>query len=82
MSEDSADSAKIVEMSREPVELYKVLKFEGLVNSGAEAKMVIDDGMVLVNGEQELRRRRKIRQNDLIEFEGACLKMVLNANAE
>ena len=82
MSEDSADSAKLVEMFREPVELYKVLKFEGLVNSGAEAKMVIDDGMVLVNGEQELRRRRKIRQNDLIEFEGACLKMVLNANAE
>jgi len=82
MSEDSADSAKIVEMSREPVELYKVLKFEGLVSSGAEAKMVIDDGMVLVNGEQELRRRRKIRQNDLIEFEGACLKMVLNANAQ
>jgi len=82
MPEESTDSARLVELSQEPVELYKVLKFEGMVNSGAEAKMVIDDGLVVVNGEPELRRRRKIRKNDLIEFDGVLLKMVLVADAE
>ncbi|MEC8429216.1 MAG: RNA-binding S4 domain-containing protein, partial [Pseudomonadota bacterium] len=49
-----------VEITREPVELYKILKFEGLVPSGGEAKLVIENGMVSVNGEVELRKRRKI----------------------
>jgi len=82
MPEESTDSARLVELSQQPVELYKVLKFEGLVNSGAEAKMVIDDGLVVVNGQPELRRRRKIRENDLIEFDGVLLKMVLNVDVK
>lgn len=67
-----------VMLATEPVELYKILKFESLVNSGAEAKIVIDDGLVSVNGELELRRRRKIRENDIIDFEGVRLVMLLN----
>ena len=42
-----------VEISTEPVELYKILKFEGLVASGAEAKSAIEEGLVRVNGEIE-----------------------------
>ena len=42
-------------INKEPVELYKVLKFEGLVATGGEAKMVVADGMVSVNGEVEMR---------------------------
>ncbi|MCP4076044.1 MAG: RNA-binding S4 domain-containing protein [Gammaproteobacteria bacterium] len=57
-----------VEITKEPVELYKILKFEGLVSSGGEAKSVIDDGLVLVNGEVETRRRKKILNDDVIEF--------------
>jgi ribosome-associated protein len=64
-------------LATEPVELYKILKFESLVNSGAEAKIVIDDGLVSVNGELELRRRRKIRKNDTVEFDGVRLIMLL-----
>jgi len=59
---------KTVEITREPVELYKILKFEGMVTSGGEAKQVIDDGQVIVNGEIETRKRKKIVSGDIIEF--------------
>ncbi|MCK5664868.1 MAG: RNA-binding S4 domain-containing protein [Thiotrichaceae bacterium] len=59
---------RIVEIKFEPVELYKILKFEGLVASGGEAKSVIEDGLVLVNGKVETRKRKKIVSNDVIEF--------------
>jgi len=58
----------IVEITKEPVELYKILKFEGLVASGGEAKMMVAEGHVLVNGEVETRKRRKIVSGDIIEF--------------
>ena len=57
-----------VELSKEPVELYKILKFEGLVASGGEAKMVIAEGQVILNGEVETRKRKKIVAGDIIEF--------------
>jgi len=57
-----------VEITNEPVELYKILKFEGLVPSGGEAKRVIAEGLVLVNGKLETRKRRKIVSGDIIGF--------------
>ncbi|CAA6822835.1 MAG: FIG002958: hypothetical protein [uncultured Thiotrichaceae bacterium] len=66
-----------VEISKEPVELYKILKFEGLVSSGGEAKSVIDDGRVLLNGVVETQRRKKIVSGDTIEFMDEKLKIVL-----
>lgn len=56
----------IIEITREPVELYKILKFEGFVESGAQAKLVIADGLVSVNGEVETRKRRKMLNGDVI----------------
>jgi ribosome-associated protein len=64
-----------VEITKEPVELYKILKFEGLVQSGGEAKMVIADGHVVVNGEVETRKRRKIVHGDRIEFSDVTLQI-------
>jgi len=66
-----------VEIPKEPVELYKILKFEGLVPSGGEAKLVISQGMVLVNGEVEMRKRKKIVSGDSIEFAGEKLLVKL-----
>lgn len=60
---------KKVNINKEPVELYKILKFEGLVPSGGEAKQVIADGLVLVNKVVETRKRKKIFSGDVIEFE-------------
>ena len=57
-----------VEILKEPVELYKILKFESMVASGGEAKFVIAEGMVVVNGKIETRKRKKIVAGDIIEF--------------
>ena len=68
---------RIVEITREPVELYKILKFEGLVTTGGEAKLLIGDGQVTVNGNIETRRRKKIVAGDVIEFRGERLQVQL-----
>jgi len=62
-------------ITREPVELYKILKFEGLVSSGGEAKSVIGNGQVRVNGEVETRKRKKIVSGDIIDFLDEKLKI-------
>ena len=67
----------IIEINKEPVELYKILKFEGLVSSGAEAKAVVADGLVKVNGAVETRKRRKIVSGDVIEFADQSLQIRL-----
>ena len=59
---------RTIDITREPVELYKILKFEGLVASGGEAKLVIGDGQVSVNGQVETRKRKKIVAGDTIVF--------------
>jgi len=66
-----------VRIDKEPVELYKILKFENLVMSGGEAKHVIAEGMVTVNGETETRKRKKIFAGDVIEFADHTLKIIL-----
>jgi len=66
-------------INREPVELFKILKFESLVGSGGEAKQVIEEGLVLVNNEVENRKRRKIVSGDVIEFNQEQLKVILGS---
>jgi ribosome-associated protein len=56
-------------LEQSPVELFKILKFEGIASSGAEAKQMIVDGMIIVNGEVELRKRKKIVAGDIIELD-------------
>ena len=68
---------KEIEINREPVELYKILKFENIVSSGGEAKTVIDEGQVMVNGLVETRKRKKIISGDIIEFMGNEFQIVL-----
>ena len=66
---NSDDPEKIIaELESEFVELYKILKFEGLTESGGNAKQAIADGLVSVNGEVETRKRKKIRAGDQIDF--------------
>lgn len=59
---------RVVVIKKEPIELYMVLKLENMVASGGEAKFVIAEGLVLVNGEVETRKRKKIVAGDIIEF--------------
>jgi len=60
----------IIEINREPVDLYKALKFEGILPSGGQAKHVIAEGLVSLNGETETRKRKKVVNGDVIEFNG------------
>jgi ribosome-associated protein len=61
---------KTIEINKQPIELYKILKFETLVSSGGEAKFVITDGQVFLNGQVEKQKRKKIVAGDVIEFGG------------
>jgi ribosome-associated protein len=68
-------------VTTEPVELYKILKFEGLADNGGEAKAVIEQGLVSVNGEIETRKRRQIVSGDTIEFATQTLRIVRGETA-
>lgn len=54
----------------DPINLTQVLKLAGLVGHGAEAKALIADGLVKVNGSVETRKRRQMTVGDLVEVEG------------
>ena len=52
------------------IKLGQALKLAGLVSSGVEAKIVVQDGQVKVNGETDTRRGKKLYSGDTFEFEG------------
>ena len=64
------------ELKSEYIELMKLLKFMNLVQSGGEAKLVIDEGLVFVNNELESRKRYKCRKGDVIQFEDHLIKVI------
>jgi ribosome-associated protein len=69
MSQEEIEVEAIgIEVSTQPIELYKVLKIANAVSGGGEAKMAISEGYVAVNGELEQRKRRKMYDGDLVEF--------------
>ena len=66
---------EIIKIKDEFITLGQVLKLAGWVGSGLDAKMVILDGLVKVNGEIVLQRGKKIYQGDIVEFDGKSLKV-------
>ncbi|VEG42176.1 RNA-binding S4 domain-containing protein [Mycolicibacterium flavescens] len=59
-----------VVISDDSIRLGQFLKLAGLIDSGADAKSVIADGLVTVNGEVEHRRGRQLRPADVVVFAG------------
>ncbi|WP_026835044.1 RNA-binding S4 domain-containing protein [Eubacterium xylanophilum] len=59
----------------EYIKLGQALKLAGLVGSGVDAKFIIEDGLVMVNGEVEYRRGKKLREGDVFELEGNQVKV-------
>ena len=57
------------------IKLGQALKAVGLVESGVEAKEVIQNGLVLVNGEIDTRRGRKLYEGDIVSFENQTVKI-------
>lgn len=52
------------------IDLISLLKVLGIAQTGGHAKMIVEDGEVTVNGEQEFRKRKKLRKGDVVEMEG------------
>ena len=73
--------ATLVEINQEPTELYKILKFEHIVSGGGEAKQIISEGYVYLNGEVETRKRKKIYSGDLIYFNEQYFQVALKGEA-
>jgi ribosome-associated protein len=59
-----------VEITTEYIKLEQLLKLTGSAGSGSDAKAVISDGLVKVNGSIELKRGKKLRKGDIIEYGG------------
>lgn len=64
-----------IKLRDEFIKLGQALKASGLVDSGVEAKEVIVDGLVKVNGEVDTRRGRKLYAGDIVSFDGEEIKI-------
>ena len=58
------------------IKLGQAMKKAGLVDSGVDAKMVILDGQVTVNGQTELQRGKKLHDGDVFSYNGETVKVV------
>lgn len=67
---------EVIKLRDEFIKLGQALKAAGFVESGVEAKDVIQDGLVLVNGEIDTRRGRKLYDGDIVVFDGEEIKIV------
>lgn len=67
------------ELKGEYIELIKLLKVVNLCSSGGEAKMVVSEEMVMVDGEIETRKKCKIRAGQKVEFNGETILIVPKA---
>jgi ribosome-associated protein len=71
-----------IQLDQQPIELCKLLKIADLVAGGGEAKVVISEGYVSLNGEVEYQKRKKVYHNDIVEFNGEILQIIVNENLE
>ena len=65
-----------IRIKDEFIKLGQALKLAGVVEDGVEAKYAINDGLVLVNGEVENRRGRKIHPGDTISYDGKDIYVI------
>ena len=67
---------EILKLRDEYIKLGQALKACGLAESGVDAKIAIQSGLVKVNGEVELQRGKKLVDGDLVDFQGEKIKIV------
>ena len=66
---------KTITITTEFIKLQDLLKFANLVETGGEAKVVIQEGQVLVNGEVCTMRGKKLREGDTVTFQGQTYRV-------
>jgi ribosome-associated protein len=68
-------AARDVPIREGSIRLGQLLKLAGLAGSGAEARELVQDGAVQVNGETETRRGRQLRRGDVVEAGGEQVRV-------
>ena len=66
-------------LKTEFIDLLQLLKATGYAATGGEAKMMVEDGLIAVNGEQESRKRRKLRSDDEVNIDGQVLIVLVTS---
>ena len=66
----------VIHISDEFIKLGQAMKLADLVSDGVEAKYVISDGLVKVNGEVDVRRGRKVYEGDVVSYDGKEIKVI------
>jgi ribosome-associated protein len=65
-----------IEISTDSIRLGQFLKLANLVDSGSDAKFLLAEGELSVNGEVETRRGRQLRNGDIVEYDGVEVRVV------
>lgn len=65
-----------VEISTEYIKLDQFLKYQGIASTGGEAKILISEGRIKVNGEVEYSRGRKLKPSDIVYYKNNKFKIV------
>jgi ribosome-associated protein len=66
---------QVIKLREDYIKLGQALKAAGLVENGVDAKFVIQDGLVKVNGSIETQRGKKLIAGDVVEFDGEQIKI-------
>lgn len=66
---------EVIHLRDDHIKLGQALKAAGLVESGVDAKLAIQDGQVRVNGQVDMRRGKKLVAGDIVEFAGETIKI-------
>ena len=69
------EETEIIKLRDEYIKLGQALKAAGFVESGVDAKFVIQDGLVSVNGEIEVQRGKKLYAGDVVSFDGQEIRI-------
>jgi ribosome-associated protein len=77
-----SNNNQIIEISEQPIPLCQLLKIANLVSGGGEAKVVISEGYVLLNNEVEYQKRKKVYEDDIVQFNGDVIQVVVNPDSK
>lgn len=66
---------EVIHLKEEYIKLGQALKVANLVDSGADAKYVIQEGLVRVNGQVDTRRGKKLMDGDIVEYNGKTIQI-------
>lgn len=75
MTEEVPSAVRVCSIETDFIELNKLLKLESIVSSGGEAKLMIQEGLVRVDGEIESRVRRKLTPGCIVQCQGATVEI-------